>query len=432
MVNWSSALRLVAALASLLVVAAPAGYVLAQEQAAAQEEAAPEPLSEDELEILVARIALYPDELIAVISGASLYPLQIVEAARFLGDYEKNKTLKPKDSWDGSVISLLNYPEIVKMMSEDLDWTQQLGTALAYQQKDVLLAVQQLREEAVAKGVIKTDAKMEVTEENDNIVIKSASTETIYVPQYAPEMLYEPNYAPVPIAYYPDPYPHYYYPTAPFFAGFVTGAIWGAVVDWDDWGVWGGPWRGDIDIDCNHCFNNNDFNGRVNINNVDWRNVDRSKIKIDKNQFAKFDRTNIKKGVEANRDNALQKRATDIKKKERPQKLSGKGSASGDIRKSTLDGLKDKPQARKPTAAAKPKPQVGQAAKKPNVTRPSGKQKPAAKLDNRPKKPSGLGNPGGSGKISKVQSNRGQKSLGGGRGGGGGHKAIKRGGGRRR
>src|SRR5690349_10343921 len=102
----------------------------AQEQAAVATDAAaqaPEPLSADELEVLVARIALYPDELVALISAAALYPLQIVEAARYLDKYAKDKSLKPKDSWDGSVISLLNYPEIVKMMSDDLDWTQALG-----------------------------------------------------------------------------------------------------------------------------------------------------------------------------------------------------------------------------------------------------------------------------------------------------------------
>ena len=122
----------------------------------------PEPLSADEMEVLVARIALYPDELIAVITAASLYPLQIVEAARYLDQYAKDKSLKPKESWDGSVISLLNYPEVVKMMSDDLEWTQALGDAIAYQQKDVLVAIQQLRDEAVAKSVIKTDDKIQV------------------------------------------------------------------------------------------------------------------------------------------------------------------------------------------------------------------------------------------------------------------------------
>ena len=136
----------------------------AQEQTAppptAPSAQAPEPLSADELEVLVARIALYPDELVALISAASLYPLQIVEAARYLDAYAKDKSLKPKESWDGSVVSLLNYPDVVKMMSDDLDWTQALGDALAYQQKDVLIAIQQLRDEAVAKNIIKSDDKM--------------------------------------------------------------------------------------------------------------------------------------------------------------------------------------------------------------------------------------------------------------------------------
>ncbi|THK37915.1 DUF3300 domain-containing protein, partial [Ensifer sp. MPMI2T] len=129
---------------------------LAQQTAAAPAapaETAPEPLTDDELEVLVARIALYPDELVALISAASLYPLQIVEAERFLEAREKNSDLKPKDSWDGSVVSLLNYPEVVKMMSEDLEWTQSFGEAIANQQKDVLIAIQQLRDEAVAKDI---------------------------------------------------------------------------------------------------------------------------------------------------------------------------------------------------------------------------------------------------------------------------------------
>ena len=190
----------VAALALLLAGFGSAHPVFAQEQTAAADVSgdtaatSPEPLSADEMEVLVARIALYPDELIAVITAAALYPLEIVEAARFLDRYEKDKSLKPKESWDGSVVSLLNYPDIVKMMSDDLEWTQALGDAIAYQQKDVLVAIQQLRDEAVAKGVIKTDDKIQVTKENDNVVIKSASPEVIYVPQYPPQMLYEPDY----------------------------------------------------------------------------------------------------------------------------------------------------------------------------------------------------------------------------------------------
>ena len=440
----------VAALALLVAGLGSAQPAFAQEQvAAADADAAvsPDPLSADEMEVLVARIALYPDELIAVITGASLYPLQIVEASRYLDQYEKDKSLKPKGSWDGSVVSLLNYPEVVRMMSDDLEWTQALGDAIAYQQKDVLVAIQQLRDEAVAKGVIKTDDKIEVVKENDNVVIKSASPEVIYVPQYPPEMLYEPGYAWEPIRYYPDPYPYYWYPGATFFAGAVTGAIWAAAVDWDDWDVWGGRWNGgDIDIDCNNCFNNRDFNGKINFNDVDWKNIDRDKINIDRDQLNKFDRDSIRNKVKANTDNSMRDRAKDIKKRDNiANKRPGQGGAgTRDVRKSTLEGLKkggdqaaNRPN--RPDAGNRPdRPDAGNrasanrpAAKPANLNRKAGKPKPAARVDNRPKKPSGLGNVN-RGKATKVSSNRGHKSMGGGSRGGGGHKQIKRGGGGRR
>lgn len=431
--------------ASILAPAPWLAPAWAQEQAATNQTndaatAAPEPLSADELEVLVARIALYPDELVAVISGASLYPLQIVEAARFLDNYAGDNALKPKDSWDGSVISLLNYPEVVRMMSDDLDWTQTLGDAIAYQQKDVLIAIQQLREEAVAKGIIKTDDKVKVETENDNIVIQSASTETVYVPRYEPEMLYVEDYAPAPIAYYPDPYPHYWYPTATFFAATVTGAVWAAAVDWDDWDVWGGRWDGgDIEIDCNRCLNNIDLNGKVNFNDIDWKNVDRSKLRIDRDQFVKLDRTNIKNKVKIDGNNSLRARAVDVRKTNVAVNRPGKPARVQDVRKSTLDGLKKapaggianaRPDIKKPAAIKRDV--AGQNIKKPaRIDRPVGKPKVAAKIDNRPKKPSGLGNID-RGKVSKVNSNRGHKSMGGGARGGGGHKAVHRSGGRRR
>jgi hypothetical protein len=367
-------------------------------------------LSEDELEILVARIALYPDVLIGLISGASLYPLQIVEAARFLDRYEKDKSLKAKESWDGAIVSLLNYPEIVRMMSEDLDWTQAFGTALAYQQKDVLVAIQQLRDEAVAKGVIKSDDKAQVVEENDNIVIRPTNPEVVYVPQYEAEMLYVEDYLPAPIGYYPEPYPPYWYPGATFFAGVVTGAIWGAIVDWDDWGVWGGRWDGaDIDIDCDNCFNNRDFNGKIDFNDVDWKNVDRDKLKIDRDQFSKLDRGELKNRIKQDGNNAIRDRARDIKKSDKMAgRTPGKAVGTNDVRKSVQDGLKAKPAAKK--AANRPaavKPDVGQK----KAARQGGKPKPAKKIDNRPKKPSGLGN-SNRGKQAKVSSNRGRQSMG--------------------
>ena len=393
------------------------------------EAAAPEPLSADELEVLVARIALYPDELVAAISQASLYPLQIVQAARFLEKFEKDKTLKPREDWDGSVISLLNYPEVVRMMSEDLDWTQSLGDALTYQQKDVLIAIQQLRDEAVAKGIIKSDDKIQVVESGDNVIIQPTVAETIYVPQYEPQMLYAPNYPPAPMSYYPQPYPSYYYPTAGFFAGAVTGALWGAAMDWDDWDVWGGDWDGgNLDIDCNNCLNN--IRGKVNLKDVDWKNVDRSKINFDRSQLANVDRTKIKDGIKANRGNSIRTKAADVRR-DRPANRADR-AANRDIRKSALGD-----QNRVSGGA------IGAGANRPNagvdrgnrnrptggVNRPSGKPKAGARVDRRPNKPSALGNVD-RGKVSKVNSNRGRQSMGGGARGGG-QRHVSRGGGQR-
>jgi hypothetical protein len=398
---------------------------------------APEPLSADELEVLVARIALYPDELVAVISAASLYPLQIVEAARYLDAYAKDKSLKPKESWDGSVVSLLNYPEVVKMMSDDLEWTQAFGDALAYQQKDVLIAIQQLREEAVAKDIIKTDDKVKVETSGDNIVIQSASPEQVYVPRYEPAMLYEPSYPAAPISYYPEPYPNYWYPTAPFFAAAATGAVWAAAVNWDDWGIWGGDWDGgDIDVDCNNCLNN--INGKLNLKDVDWKNVDRSKLNFDKSQLAKFDRTNIKNRVETNRANSISNRAADIKRNQAANRPNRTAKAK-DIRKSTMEGLQNRPGGDLARARDIQRPSARPATggrdiarantqRPAKANRPAGKPKVAGKRDGRPQKPSGLGNVD-RGKVARVQSNRGQRAMGGGQRGGG--RAVQhRGGGR--
>ena len=440
---------LCSATAIALALLAPFGVARAQgtatTPAATQQEAAPQPLSDDELEVLVARIALYPDELVALVSAASLYPLQIVEAERFLEASKKNKELKPKESWDGSIISLLNYPEIVKMMSEDLEWTRSFGEAIANQQKDVLIAIQQLRDEAVAKDIIETDDKIKVVEEGDNIIIQSANPEVIYVPQYPPEMLYEPDYAPAPIDYYDDPYPAYWYPGAAFFAGAVTGAIFGAIVDWDDWGVWGGDWDGDIDVDCNKCFNNIDFDGKLNFNDIDWKNVDRSKLKFDRDQLNKFDRTNIKNNIKARGDNNLRNRAAEINR-DRPQARPGGGGGElKDVRKSTLEGLKAQPR-REASARPSARPGDGKAAakaradggkpsvnrpkgkKSSQVNRPTGKKKMASKAQNRPRKPSGLGNVN-SGRREVASSRRGGHSMGGGHRGGG-RPQMGRGGGR--
>ena len=225
-------------------------------------------------------------------------------------------------------------------------------------------------------------------------------------------------------------------PDATFFAGAVTGAIWAAAVDWDDWGIWGGGWDGgDIDIDCNNCFNNRDFNGKINFNDVDWKNIDRAKINIDRDQLNKLDRTNIKNRIERNGDNAIRDRARDIKKRDQvANRVPGKTRrnerrAQEHARRAEGPGRSGckqagQPAERQPTRrqARRRQPPSRKPAK---ANRKAGKPKPAARVDNRPKKPSGLGNVD-RGKATKVSSNRGHKSMGGGQRGGGGHKQVRR------
>jgi len=182
-------------------------------------------LSAAELEELVGPIALYPDDLLAIVLPASTYPLQIVEAARFLDDLESNPSLEPDEDWDDSVVALTNYPEVVEMMNDDLDWTFSLGEAVVAQQTDVIKAIESFRDRAYAAGNLKSDDFQSVTEEDGVIHIAPAEEEVIYVPYYEPERVIV--YQPRPVYYYyPRPYPLYYYPY-PVDYSFGLGYFWG-------------------------------------------------------------------------------------------------------------------------------------------------------------------------------------------------------------
>mgnify|MGYP001824463228 FL=1 len=165
-------------------------------------------LSPVELEELIGPIALYPDDLLAIVLPASTFPLQIVQAARFLEDLENDSSLKPDEDWDDSVVALTNYPEVVEMMSEDLDWTWRLGEAVVAQQTGVIKAIEAFRDKAYAAGNLKSDDFQNVTEEDGTIQITPAEEDVIYVPYYEPERVVV--YQPRPVYYYyPRPYPVY-------------------------------------------------------------------------------------------------------------------------------------------------------------------------------------------------------------------------------
>jgi len=184
-----------------------------------------ETLGSADLEELVGPIALYPDDLLAIVLPASTYPLEIVQAARFLDELEENSELEPDESWDDSVVALLNYPEVVRMMNEDIDWTWRLGDAVIAQQSDVIAAIEQFRDRAYAAGNLKSDDYQNVNVDDGVIEIVPVDEEIIYVPYYEPAevVVYQPR--PV-YYYYPDPYPVYYYPY-PVDYRFRTGLFWG-------------------------------------------------------------------------------------------------------------------------------------------------------------------------------------------------------------
>lgn len=422
-----TALFLIATLAIL-----SAGKAYAQESA--EQAAVDQPLSAEELEILVARIALYPDDLVALVMAGSLYPLQIVQADRYLSDVKAKPDLKPDADWDGSVISLLNYPQIVKMMNDDLDWTEELGQAVVAQQKDILVAIQQLRDKALANGVIKSDDKVIVEKQQDNVIIKPAKKEVTYVPQYDPVILTSPTYvveSSAPAVYYGDPYPSYYYPYAPYWAGFVTGAAFGAIVDWDDWHSWGG----DVDIDINDIDINNFHWDKNKINNIDW---DRNRFNFDRDSIAdnlrRNDRDRLDRKPGRDRSNASNLAARnkissrDVRRDvERGLKKPGQGMAKPGDRSRAGKNLSgqtakiDRPAQRKAANTGRP------ARKKTaNVNRQI--RKPAAKIDRRPRQMSGFGDYG-RGREVKAFSHRGHVSRGGGggrRGHGGGGRMRRR------
>ena len=214
------------------------------------------PLSAPQLEELVGRIALYPDDLLAIVLPAATFPLDLVQADRFLQRLKQDKTLQPDARWDESIRNLLNYPEVVSMMSQDLDWTQNLGEAVVSQQAEVMQAVQRFRAKAATAGNLKSDDKQVIVQEKEVIKIVPANPEVIYVPQYQPATVVVYQAAPV-WGYYPTPYPVYYYPYPPG-AAFASGFFWGATTAWAF--NWGGG----------HVEHN------VNINRTDNININRN------------------------------------------------------------------------------------------------------------------------------------------------------------
>ena len=238
-------------------------------------------MSQEQLDSLLAPIALYPDQLLSQVLMASTYPLDIVEAARFVkaspdlkGDALVN-AVKDK-SWDPSVQSLTAFPQVLDMMNNKLDWTQQLGEAFIDDQKRVLDTVQGLRTKAQAAGNLKSNNEQKVVVQEKTIIIEPAKPEVVYVPAYNPTVVYGSWWAPAypPYFYYPPPVYGYppYVPGAAFAAGAIGFGI-GLAVGSANWGWSNTNWgRGDVNINVNrnNTFINNNQNFQNNVRNGNW------------------------------------------------------------------------------------------------------------------------------------------------------------------
>jgi len=210
----------------LIVLALPMAVVAKDTQAKV--------FKQEELDQLLAPVALYPDKVLSEILMASTYPLEVVQAERWL---KQNKGLKgdslkaalKKQPWDNSVKALTSFPEVLFMMSDKLDWTQKLGDAFLAQQKDVMNTVQKLRSKAAAAGNLKSMKEQTVKKEGDAIVVQPADPQVIYVPTYDPVIVYGPWWYPA----YP-PYVVYAYPPGTAYVTFTMGVV--VTSAWYGWG----------------------------------------------------------------------------------------------------------------------------------------------------------------------------------------------------
>ena len=200
------------------------------------------PMSQDLLDSLLAPIALYPDQLLSQVLMASTYPLEVVEAARFVkanpslrGD-ALDRALQGR-SWDASVLSLCAFPQVLDMMDAKLEWTQRLGDAFLADEGAVMSTVQGLRLRAQQAGNLQSTPQQNVVVQDRSIIIEPAQPEYVYVPVYNPEIIYGPWWAPAYTPWYWYPGPIWGYPAFPSSWGYAAGMFWGTA-----WGITAYNW----------------------------------------------------------------------------------------------------------------------------------------------------------------------------------------------
>jgi hypothetical protein len=268
-------------------------------------------LKPEQIDALVSPIALYPDTLLAEVLMASTYPLEVVQAARWL---EENKNLKgdalkaavDQQGWDDSVKSLTATPSALNMMSSKLDWTQKLGDAVLAQQADVMDSVQRLRARADANNKLKSTKEQTVSRSSQGgkqyITIAPTDPQTVYVPYYDPAVVYgawpSPAYPPY---YWPSPYPGYIAGAA-----VATGLAFGAGYAVGRWASGGNYWGGGVNWGGNNINVNRPVNINTggNINNWTHNSDHRHGVRYDNANVAnKFNKgNNIRNGAQNRMD----------------------------------------------------------------------------------------------------------------------------------
>src|SRR5437667_9231609 len=188
----------------------------------------PKPVfTQQQLDQMLAPVALYPDSLLSQILMASTYPLEIVEAARWSKanpNLQGDEAVKAaeQNGWDPSVTSLVAFPRVLNMMDSNLSWTERLGDAFLAQQPQVMETVQNLRQRAYAAGNLRSNDQVRVDQQGQTIVIEPPNPQVVYVPYYDPRVVYGPWWWPEYPPVYWAPWPGYYaYP------GYAVGFAWG-------------------------------------------------------------------------------------------------------------------------------------------------------------------------------------------------------------
>ena len=415
--NMSTTRSIIAALlATLLQIAtAPAQTPTPPAPASPPADQSQQLLKAEELDQLVAPIALYPDALLAEVLMASTYPLEVVQADRWATE---NKALKgdqlkaavDKQSWDESVKSLVPTPSVLAMMSTKLDWTQKLGDAVLAQQPDVMDAVQRLRTKAQANNKLTSTKEQKVSvaqqENKQVIVIEPAVPDTVYVPYYDPAVVY---------GGWPYPaYPPYYFPPP---LGYVPGAVlatgiaFGAGYAVGRWASGGNYWGGGV----NWGRGNINVNRPVNVNNVNINSNNWQHNPVHR-QGVKYNNTNVQQKFSNNNIRAGSQDRMDFRGRGGDQVIKPGGAGAGAA--ANRPNVADRTPGNRPDAGKRP-----DAGNRPSSGAKSAKR-PAA---GGPKRDSAMGNIQ-SGKAANAQAARGKASLG---GGGGGARVTHGGGGAR-